>query len=906
MIGTMLAHYEITSHLGSGGMGEVYEATDTKLGRGVAIKLLPAAVASDGERLSRFVREAQVLASLNHPNIAQVYGIEEAGETRCIVMELIQGETLQARVERGPIPVNEALGVARQIAQALEAAHAKGIVHRDLKPGNVMLTGDGKVKVLDFGLAKAYEGNSAAAHLSNSPTIASLAGTNVGVILGTAAYMSPEQAKGRAVDRRTDIFAFGCVLYEMLTGKRTFDGDDVTDILSAVVRLEPDWKQLPDGLPASLRHLLRLCLEKNPNNRRSDATDVRLDLDHILQEIAAPASKPIEAAKPPLLWSRVIPIALALLLVGFIAGAAVWKLRPAAPLLVTRFTVTLPQGQTFTATGRPVVAISPDGTQIVYVANQRLYRRALSELEAHPIPGTEIWQNVANPVFSPDGQSLAFFAVSDLTLKKIAVSGGAAITLCPVTAGIGGMSWGENGIVFVTGSPGIQRVSENGGKPELLAAVGNGEFVARPQILPGEDALLYSVATNGEWDKAKIYVQSIKPGSARKQIIDGGTDARYVPTGHIVYAYQGTLFAVPFDLKRLQVTGGTVPVVEGVRRATNNATAQFSFSNTGSLIYIPGPANASGGADRVLAMLDTKTGALERLKMPAKAYAFARLSPNGKQLAVSTDDKDTNIWIVDLAAGTAPRQLTLGGANRYPLWSADGKWVAFQSDREGDLGIWWQKADGTGTAGRLTKAGQGLAHIPDSWSPDGKNLSYTAVKGASEGAVWILSVSDKQAVVFAEKAGALIGRSAFSPDGQWLAYQSSETAITSTSGGAPFTVFVQPFPATGAKYPIARGGQPFWSRDGRRLIYNPAAGQIAEVGIVTKPSFSFSEPTIKGLAGLQSKNPATDPRVWDVAPDGERVLGVTDSSNGDPSAATAAPQIQVVLNWFTDLQQHVK
>ncbi|HLH30794.1 MAG TPA: protein kinase, partial [Terriglobia bacterium] len=705
MIGTKVAHYEVTSHLGSGGMGEVYAATDTKLGRGVAIKLLPAAFASDDERLSRFVREAQVLASLNHPNIAQVYGIEESGQTRCIVMELVQGETLQARIERGPIAVNDALRIAKQIAEALEAAHEKGIVHRDLKPGNVMLTGDGKVKVLDFGLAKAYESNAAASNLSNSPTMASLAGTNIGVILGTAAYMSPEQAKGRAVDRRTDIFAFGCVLYEMLSGKRAFDGEDVTDILGAVLRIEPDWKQLPEGLPATLRHLVRLCLEKNPKNRRSDATDIRLDLDQILQEIAAPATttKPIEAVTPPL-WRRLIPIVLALIVGGAIAGAAIWKLRPAAALPITRFTITLQQGQSFTNTGRSVVAISPDGTQIVYVANLRLYRRALSELEAHPIPGTEIWQGVLNPVFSPDGQSLAFIAQSDLTLKKIAVTGGAAVTLCPITTTVTSISWGESGIALGMGNAGVQRVSENGGKPDVLATVGSGEIAHGPQILPGGEAMLYTVATSNLWDKGKIYVQQLKPGSSRKQIIDGGTDARYVPTGHIVYAYQGTLFVVPFDLKRLQVTGGAFPVVEGVRRVTNTVSGsmQFGFSNTGSLIYLPGPANLATGAERVLAILDIKGGALERLKMPAKAYAFARLSPDGKQAAVSTDGQDTNIWIVDLAAGTAPRQLTLGGANRYPVWSADGQWVAFQSDREGDLGIWRQKADGTGTAERLT------------------------------------------------------------------------------------------------------------------------------------------------------------------------------------------------------------
>jgi serine/threonine-protein kinase len=460
MIGSKLAHYEITSHLGSGGMGDVYQATDTKLSRSVAIKLLPAAFASDVERLSRFAREAQTLASLNHPNIAQIYGLEEFGEagaSRCIVMELVQGETLQARIQRGAIPVHEALKIAKQITEALEAAHDKGIIHRDLKPGNVMLTDDGKVKVLDFGLAKAYNDNpSLNANLSNSPTMMTMAGTS-GIILGTAAYMSPEQAKGRAVDRRTDIFAFGCVLYEMLTGKRAFDGDDVTDILGAVLRIEPDWTRLPADLPAGAGKLVRLCLQKNPKNRRSDATDVRLDIEQIEQESGAPAAQVVEVVKAPL-WKRAAPVVLALIVGGVITGAAIWKVRPAATMPVTRFAVTLPEGQTFTNTGRSLLAISPDGTQMVYNANQRLYHRNLSELDVRPIPGTEMAQGVLNPVFSPDGHWIVFGAVSDLTLKKIAVTGGASVTLCSIPgSGLFGMSWGEDGIVFGAGTGGLMK-----------------------------------------------------------------------------------------------------------------------------------------------------------------------------------------------------------------------------------------------------------------------------------------------------------------------------------------------------------------------------------------------------------------------------------------------------------------
>jgi serine/threonine-protein kinase len=880
-------------------MGDVYQARDTKLGRNVAIKLLPAAFAADTERLSRFGREAQVLASLNHINIAQIYGLEESGEMRCIVMELIEGETLQARITRGPIPFAEALTITKQIAEALEAAHDKGIIHRDLKPGNVMLTTEGKVKVLDFGLAKAYDANIANPSLSHSPTMVSMAATNAGVILGTAAYMSPEQAKGRAVDRRTDIFALGSILYEMLTGKRAFDGEDVTDILGAVLRIEPDWSQLPDGLPPAVHRMLRLYLEKNPKNRRSDATDVRLDIEQVFKEQEQPAivaPQPVDVVKLPL-WKRAVPVVLALLIGGVIAGTAIWSFRPAAALPITRFPIALAEGQSFTNAGRMVVAISPDGSQLVYVANQRLYHRAMSELEARPIPGTESFQAVLNPVFSPDGRSVVFLAGgSDRTLKKIAVTGGASVTLTPpLEENLFGMSWGDGAIVFGQGSRGIFRVSENGGKPELLVRAEAGELLLGSQVLPDGETLLYTVAPTGDqWDKGKIFAKSLKPGVTRKLIIDGGADGHYVSTGHIVYAYQGTLFAVPFDLKRLQVTGGQAPVLEGVRRGVGSA--QFSLSNNGSLIYVPGPVLVSGGEGRTLAFLDRKA-AVERLKLPVKGYSFPRLSPDGKRVAVSTDDTTpNNVWIIDLGGGIAPRQLTLGGSNRYPVWSADGQRVAFQSDREGDFGIFWQKADGTGTAERLTKPEKGIAHIPDSWSPDGKKFSFTAVKG-SETAVWIFSLQDNKASVFAEKAGSIIGRAAFSPDGQWLAYQSSETGT--------MQIFVQPFPGTGAKYPVVRGGHPFWSPDGREIVYNPAAGAIGVVSITTRPAFSFGEPTLLpgGTSGLQSKNPATDPRVWDFAPDGKRLLGVT--ASGNDSLFAGLPQIQVVLNWHEELKQRV-
>jgi serine/threonine protein kinase/Tol biopolymer transport system component len=903
MIGKTLAHYQITAHLGTGGMGEVYQASDIKLARSVAIKLLPAAFASDADRLARFSREAQMLAALNHPNIAQIYGIEESGETPCIVMELVQGETLHARIQRGPIPVNEALGILKQIAEGLEAAHDKGVIHRDLKPGNIMLTEDGKVKVLDFGLAKAYEGPSGNPALSNSPTMASIA-TNAGMIVGTAAYMAPEQAKGRAVDRRADIFALGCILYEMLTGKRAFDGEDVTDILGAVLRIEPDWSQLPENVPPSVRRLLRLYLEKNPKNRRSDATDVRLDIEHVLKEPADTQQVTLlEAPKRPL-WKRAVPV-LAALIIGVLAGGAVWKLWPVSAAMppLTRFSIILPKDQNFTNTGRELVAISSDGTQMVYVANTRLYHRQMSELEARPIPGTEVFQGVLNPVFSPDGKSLVFQAVSDRTLRKIAVTGGASVTLCSADNSMFGVSWGDDGIVFAEGSKGISRVSENGGKPELLIKPESDERLYGPQILPGGQSILYTaVAGNATWDKAKIYVQSLKSATPRQLLVDGGRDARYVFTGHLVYAYQATVFAIPFDSNSLKVIGGPTPVVEGVRAANGNATAasQFSFAANGTLIYIPGSNSAGNDTPRTLAYLDRKAGSLERLKIPFQGYAYPRVSPDRKYAAVTVEGEKDNIWIVDLTGAVAPRQLTLGSKNRSPVWSPDGQTIAFDSDRDGDRAIFRQKADGTGVAERLTKAEAGSFHAPESWSPDGKYLSYLISDLSGKVSLSILSIPDKKVTAFAESAAKLTVESTFSPDGRWLAYMSNETGTNE--------IFVQPFPATGAKYSVAKGGQPFWSRDGKELYFNPGAGKIGVISITTKPTFSFGEPIIFATSGLTSRAPSGSERMWDIAPDGQRLIGVADASLGaNPEGNAEAPalRIEVVENWFTDLKERV-
>ena len=914
--GARLGPYEILAPLGKGGMGEVYRARDTKLGREVALKILPEEFAFDPERVARLEREAKVLASLNHPHIAALYGMEQSGGRHFLLMELVEGETLAERLagvagSTGPglrtdvggvlsapprhgLPVAEVLSIARQICEALEAAHEKNVIHRDLKPANVKITPDGNVKVLDFGLAKALETAPANAQLTNSPTL-SLAATYAGVILGTAAYMSPEQAKGLAAAQRSDIFSFGSVLYEMFTGHRPFDGETVSEGRASVIKSDPDFALLPDTLDPRLRALLRRCLEKNPRTRWYAIGDVRVEMESILAN-AGTAPKP-QPAPPMPLWKRVVPAVLLTLAVAAIAGAALWKIRPTPPLTVTRFSLTLGEGQQFSNITRDSLAISPDGTQLVYSANQGLYLRSMSQLDARVVPGTEIRFGVNSPVFSPDGQSIAFHSGTDHTLKRIAVSGGSAVTICQADD-VFGMSWGTDGIVFGQGSKGIMRVSPNGGKPELLVSVKGDELAHGPQMLPGGEAVLFTLAKgigSDRWDKAQIVVYSLKSGE-RKILVEGGSDARYLPTNHLVYARGGVLFAVPFDPRRIEVIGGPVPIVEGVRRSTGNFTgaAQVSVSDTGAAIYIPGPVTASAGL-LDLGLID-RNGAVEPLKLAPASYDAVRLSPDGKQIAFGTDDgKEAIVWVYDLSGPNSMRRLSFGGRNRFPIWSADGQRVAFQSDRDGDLAIFWQRADGTGTAERLTKPEQKTSHIPESWSPKGDTLLFRVTKDSGL-SLWTFSPADKKTTPFGGVQSSGPTDAVFSPDGRWVAYASVDTGRS--------TVYVQPFPATGAKYQISRDGgrHPLWSRDGKELRYViPGGGQYAVATVSTQPAFTFSNPAPAPRPFQDSLNDTI--RTFDITPDGKFLGGI--AAGQTQSGAAAAPQIQVVLNWFEELKQRV-
>ena len=646
-VGSRIAHYDVTALIGEGGMGQVYQATDTKLNRQVALKILPEAFATDPDRLARFQREAQVLASLNHPNIAQIHGIEEQDDTRALVLELVEGPTLADRISNGPIPLDEALPIAKQIAEALEAAHEAGVIHRDLKPANIKVRDDGTVKVLDFGLAKALDA-SPAGDPSESPTLTAAA-TQMGVIMGTAAYMSPEQARGKPVDKRADVWAFGAVLYEMLTGRKAFPGDDISDTLATVLKFEPDWDALRADTPSSVRRLLRRCLSKDVKLRLRDAGDAVLELLQAQTEGPIDETKPTSATAPRV---RSTQAAVALAVVLVVAGGLLsWNLADegrveSAP--VSRFAIRLPLDVSVLGSGSAVAAISRDGRTLVYIGNNgQLFRRSLDRLESVPISGTE---GADTPFFSPDGEWIGF--ASNGQLRKVSIVGGPPITLCSLPGGMRGASWGsDDQIVFSMDNVGLLRVPAVGGTPEILTEPNReaGEmFHLRPHVLPESNAVLFTTWL-GSTDLSKVEVLLLDTGERRTLV--NGNNAHYTLTGHIVFARSDSLWAVPFDVERLDVLGQPVPVLEGVRIGASQAP-QFALSASGTLTYVPN----TGPLASTLAWID-RNGRETALNLPSRDYLFARLSPDGERvvLVVRNPPDRPHLWISEVGRNTLTR-----------------------------------------------------------------------------------------------------------------------------------------------------------------------------------------------------------------------------------------------------------
>lgn len=916
--GTRLGSLEIGALIGVGGMGEVYRATDTNLKRPVAVKVLPHAVAGDPDRLARFQREAEVLAALNHPNVAQIYGLERSDPSTgpgqagafSLVMELVDGPTLADRILESAIPVEESLRIATQIIDALAAAHERGIIHRDLKPANIKLRPDGTVKVLDFGLAKLTDVSVAVrttgvGDLSQSPTITTPAMTQLGVILGTAAYMSPEQAKGREADKRSDVWAFGAVLFEMLTGRRAFEGEDVSETLASVLKTEPDWTRLPADIPPAIGLLLKRCLVKDPRQRVSDMSVARF----VMNESGGLAdTRPSNAAASSNSAARsrrhsLMAAAAAAALTAIVAAAVAWALLPTrhTPQLV-RFSITPEFAPTLTGTSFQVLAVSPDGTKLAWAANRRLYVRSIDELDARAVTDAV---STLSPVFAPDGRSILFVTISDggLALQRIPLDGGVASTIATLEGfpSLSGISWSEDGILI--GAPGarggILRVRPSGGALERLIPVGANEILHGPQMLPGGRELLFTVADSARedlWDHAKVVTQSLTDNS-RRVLVENASDGRYVPSGHLLYTVGGTVYAVPFDVKTLTVTGIAVPVISGVRRATGAQTGatQMAVSPNGTLAYVPGPAT-SGLTMRNLVIGDGRGDAVP-LKVPPAFYVHPRVSPDGRTLAVGRSEGQTSdIWTYDLAATNEIKRLTFGGASRFPVWSADSRRVTFQSSRDGDRAIWWQPLAG-GTAERLTTPAKDEEHVPESWAKDGTRLLFSVHKSSSF-SLWVLTLNGKKTEPFGNVTSQETPSASFSPDGRWVTYASTERAGGTLSANRG--VFVEPFPPTGEKHQAPKtllDYHPVWAADGKSILYVPGSSRsIVSVPISTQPSVSFGTPVelprapMPGLISL-------DMRGYDMLPDG-RLVGVSQLES-----AGSRTELRVVLNWFEELRR---
>jgi Tol biopolymer transport system component/predicted Ser/Thr protein kinase len=888
--GKRLGPYEIRSAVGAGGMGEVYRARDTRLDRIVAIKVLPDHLADRAELRERFEREARTVASLNHSHICTLHDIGHQDGTDFLVMEYLEGETLAERLKRGPLPLDQVLQYAIEISDALDKAHRKGITHRDLKPGNIMLTKSG-TKLLDFGLAKLkQEVAPANVQLSQLPT-ANDPLTAQGTIVGTLQYMAPEQLEGKEVDARTDIFAFGVVVYEMATGKKAFEGKTHASVISAIMSSEPPpMSSLQPMTPPALDRVVKRCLAKEPEKRWQTASDLCEELKWIAEagsQITLASTVATKGSRA--LGRRGLILSLGVLVLGVgVASLATWSLKPAPPRPVTRTVITLPPGQQLAGLENgPAVTLSPDGTHLAYVARQsgiqQLYLRAMDSLEARPIPGTE---GATEPFFSPDGQWVGFFAGG--TLKKVSVSGGAALTL-GVAVNPSGASWGSQGvIIFASALIGVlQQVSDAGGAAQPLTRREKGEVSHRwPAFLPGGREVLFSAGTttNTLWTNAQVAVHSVRTGE-RRNLVQGGMYPRFAPSGHLIYAQGGSLMAVPFDPQRLAVTGAAVPVVEDVRQSTSNGLAQYSFSSTGSLVYVPG--GLQGAQSRPVWV--TRNGAEQPLAAPARAYVFPRLSPDARRLAVTITEQDSQVWLYDLSRETLTRFTFEGNTNQTPAWSPDGKRIAFQSNKEGRQNLYWQLADGSGGLERLTTSE--YTDTPKSWSPDGRLLAFIEITPTTGYDIWVLQISDRKPQPFLRTP---FNESVpqFSPDGRWLAYVSDESGH--------FEVYVQPYPGPGGKWQIsAEGGlEPVWNPNGRELFYRSGDKMMA-VDISAQSGFTVGKPRML-FEGRYLPTPATFPN-YDVSPDGQRFLMLKPSE----SAESAPTQINIVQNWFEELKQKV-
>ncbi|MDO8677103.1 MAG: protein kinase [Acidobacteriota bacterium] len=874
--GTRVGAYEVVALLGVGGMGEVYRARDTKLNRDVAIKVLLPAVANDPDRLARFSREAQVLASLNHPNIAHIHGLEESGGVTALVLELVEGEDLAQRIARGPIPLDEALPIARQIAEALEAAHDHGIIHRDLKPANIKVRADSTVKVLDFGLAKAIEpgsGNRApgSADAMNSPTL-SIHATEAGIILGTAAYMSPEQARGKAVDRRADIWAFGVVLFEMLTGKRAFAGDDISDTIVSVLRDDPDWTALAPNTPTTIHRLLRRCLQKDRKRRLDSAADAVLDLDDALTAptIDASIEKPVHRGGAT--W---LALAATGLILGSLGAAAGWAARtpPAAELLT--FGINTPASRRIDG-----FALSPDGRQLAFAAldsdgQERLWIRPLATAGARLLPGTE---GAYLPFWSPDSRSVAFFTVTEL--KRIEISGGGAQTIARRTSGAAtGGTWSDQQVIlFGLSNAAIFRVAAAGGEPESVTTLQPGALAHHwPVFMPDGRHFIY-LENRGPAEDGQLLWRALD-GSEERMVRKMTSKCAYSSTGHLLFRLEGPIVAQRFDATRGTISGEPVQVAADTMQ-TGVGTA-LALSTAGVLAHRAGQ---SGERPAQLSWLDRAGTILGVVGRPAN-YWNPSLNLAGDRVAVNTVGI-SDVWVLDDRRGTTSRLTFDPEADSDAIFSPDGTSLAFYSARK-PPGIYRKAANGAG-ADELAAA-TGAGSYPRDWSVDGRYLAYDV---GPAGTIWILPMDGEHKAfpyLSSPGPGSQVSQPHFSPDSRWVAYASNETSRPE--------IFVQNFPAAGGKFQVSvtGGTEPRWRRDGRELYFLGADGRMMAVDVETVPAFRLGVP--KPLFQTQLNMLTAPARRYGVSADGRRFLMQV------PVGAEVLAPITVIVNWQTALMK---
>jgi eukaryotic-like serine/threonine-protein kinase len=892
--GTRVGPYRIEAVLGAGGMGQVYRARDLQLERDVALKVLPDVFADDPERLARFTREAHVLASLNHPGIAAIYGFENVGAVHALVLELVDGPTLADRLAHGPILLDEALPIAHQIAQAVASAHEQGIIHRDLKPANIKVRDDGTVKVLDLGLAKALD--ALALTTEDAPTT-NRAMTQIGAILGSAAYMSPEQATGRVVDKRTDVWAFGCVVYEMLTATRAFSGDDGPATLAAVLKDAPDWRALPADLPASVNTLLTRCLIKD---RRQRITDLSI-ASYVLAEAAQPPSITARPAADRLVRRPHLAAAVAGVAVGAVlTGVVGWTMlqrraTEGAPISRLELVTSAAQPLAFHGINRDI-AISPDGADVLYRAGNatqwQLLVRSLREREARPLPNTS---GGNAPFYSPDGRWIAFSAGAKL--RKTSSSGGPVIVLCDIAgASFRGGSWApDDTLVFADSDPsvGLLSVPATGGQPKVLTRPDGAKRERDhwfPFALPNGRGVLFTIAADPP-DRPQVAVLDLKTNTL-KPLVQGGSDARYIDTGHLVYVADGTVRSVRFDPVRLEVLSDAVPVVDQVL-ATPAGAGNFAVSSNGTLIYVHAPPGPQAWPSRSLVWVDSQ-GREEAIPAPPRAYASPRVSPNGTRIAVEIRDGEPKIWLWDLRRKTLQRLNTDGFVERNPVWTPDGRLI-FASSRAGVPNLYRQAADGSGTMESL--APSPLNQFPSSVSRDASRVFFTQLSPFAD--IGVLIEGERRADMLIKQAGS----PEISPSGQWLAYQG--LVSESSSESRQREIYVRPFPNVDGpqvRVSIDGGTRPAWAPSGRDLFYLDQRNRLTAVSVpTTGSSFTPGAPrTVLDTGYFADAGPAPG-RPYDIARD-RRFLMIKENAT---DARSTSASITVVQHWFEELKRVV-